>query len=429
MQNKTSPVQHRWYVLGVLSVVTLLEWADRALLGALAEPVKEEFGLTDTEMGFLLGFGFVLIRVIVAVPIARLADSWNRRNVLALSLGLWSLMTLVTGYARTYIELAIARAGVGVGTAGSTPSINSIIADLYPLKERGMALSIWNITSYLGFSLGFAAGGFISEFYGWRYAFIFFGAAGLVTAIFIGKFIKEPLRKKADGLVSSAKTIAFIRTLQFMWQQRALRHVLIGMSLVAFTEYTMNFWTASFFIRTHNLSVMEAGSTLSLIYLLAGVPGSYLGGWLMDKLGKRDLRWHAWLIVLILALNAIPSVIQYTAPNFNLVLICMFLSNLLWAAQYSPQYNVQLGLVGTRMRATVLAVIALFIAIVGIGIGPLLTGVLSDYLQPIYGERALGYSLLFSVVIQLWSAVHFLIAAKYIREDYKRVSDSELLID
>ncbi len=150
-------------MLLALALVTMLEFADRALLGVLVEPVKTEFGLSDTQMGFLLGFSFVLLRVIVGLPMARLADAWNRRNVLLISLGFWSLMTAMTGYARNFVELSLARVGVGAGVAGSSPSALSMIADLFPLGRRGAAMAIWIVGGILGFSLGYGAGALIAK--------------------------------------------------------------------------------------------------------------------------------------------------------------------------------------------------------------------------------------------------------------------------
>jgi predicted MFS family arabinose efflux permease len=292
------PISRRtaWWTVGVLSFVAVLDWADRALISAIAEPVKQEFDLSDAQLGFAMGFAMVIMRVVIGVPIGRLSDSWNRRNVLALSLGFWSLMTIATGMAKNFTQFIGARLGVGAGTAGSYPPTLSMLGDLFPLKKRGVALGIWSIGTTIGFSVGLAAGAVIAEHYGWRTAALSFGAVGIAVAMLLFVIVKEPVRRNAVGTeLGDEKAPSTRSVIAFISGQRSLLHTIWGFILLNFIEGAQNYWTQSFYVRTHGLSIGEAGSALAGVWLVSGIIGTFLGGYLMDHLGRRDLRWHTWL--------------------------------------------------------------------------------------------------------------------------------------
>jgi MFS family permease len=332
------PISRRtaWWTVGVLSFVAVLDWADRALISAIAEPVKQEFDLSDAQLGFAMGFAMVIMRVVIGVPIGRLSDSWNRRNVLALSLGFWSLMTIATGMAKNFTQFIGARLGVGAGTAGSYPPTLSMLGDLFPLKKRGVALGIWSIGTTIGFSVGLAAGAVIAEHYGWRTAALSFGAVGIAVAMLLFVIVKEPVRRNAVGTeLGDEKAPSTRSVIAFISGQRSLLHTIWGFILLNFIEGAQNYWTQSFYVRTHGLSIGEAGSALAGVWLVSGIIGTFLGGYLMDHLGRRDLRWHTWLPGLAGLICLVPSCVIFLGPSPAVALTGSFVNTMVWSTWYA----------------------------------------------------------------------------------------------
>jgi MFS family permease len=410
-----------WWAVAVLAFVSLLDWADRALISAIAEPVKREFDLSDAQLGFAMGFAMVIMRIIIGVPIGRISDSWNRRNVLALSLGFWSLMTAATGMARNFAEFIAARLCVGAGTAGSYPPTLSMLGDLFPLRSRGTAMGIWNIGGTIGFSVGLAAGAVIAERYGWRMAAFSFGAVGVVMAMLLVVVIEEPVRRNAVGEeLPEEETPSAREVLVFMRGQRSLLHTIWGFILLNFVEGAQNYWTQSFYVRTHDMSIGDAGSALAGVWLVAGIVGVTAGGYLIDHLGRRDIRWHTWLTGYVALICLVPSIIVYLGPSPTVSLTGTFVGTLIWSIWYAAQMLLMTGLVGSRMRATSWALIMAITMTLGNALGPQVIGLISDWLEPSVGRLSLRYAMLSILILQVWAAVHFFLAGKTIAADYER---------
>jgi len=399
----------------------VLDWADRALISAIAEPVKQEFDLSDAQLGFAMGFAMVIMRVIIGVPIGRISDSWSRRNVLALSLGFWSVMTVATGMARNFTQFISARLCVGGGTAGSYPPTLSMLGDLFPLKSRGMALGVWNIGTTLGFSVGLAAGALIAEHYGWRTAALSFGAVGIAVAMLLFVIVKEPVRRNAVGTeLSDEKAPSTWKVLVFIAGQPSLLHTIWGFILLNFLEGAQNYWTQSFYVRTHGMSIGEAGSALAGVWLVAGIIGSLLGGYMMDHLGRRDIRWHTWIPGLAGLICVIPSLVIYLGSSPAISLMGSFVSTLVWSTWYAAQMMLMTGLVGSRMRATAWALIMVITLTLGNALGPQVIGLISDWIEPSVGRLSLRYAMLSLLILNAWAAVHFFLAGRTIAADYQR---------
>ena len=421
------PVSRRtaWWTVAVLSFVAVLDWSDRALISAIAEPVKKEFGLSDAQLGFAMGFAMVLMRVVIGVPIGRLSDSWNRRNVLALSLGFWSLMTVATGMARNFTQFICARLGVGGGTAGSYPPTLSMLGDLFPLKSRGLALGIWNIGTTIGFSVGLGIGAVIAEHYGWRTAALAFGAAGLVVAMLLFVIVEEPVRRDAVGAeLADEKAPSAWKVVAFISRQRSLLHTIWGFILLNFVEGSQNYWTQSFYVRTHGMSIGEAGSALASVWLVAGITGSLLGGYLLDRMGHRDIRWHTWLPGCAGLLCLVPSVVIYLGPSPAVALTGSFVNTTIWSTWYAAQMILMTGLVGSRMRATAWALIMAVTLMLGNALGPQVVGLISDRIEPSVGLYSLRYAMLSILIMNVWAALHFFLAGRTIAADYERAGRS-----
>ena len=406
----TATRSYRRYVLFILTLVYVFNFVDRQILVILQEPIKAELGLSDTQLGFLTGFAFALFYVVVGIPIARWADVGNRRNIVSLALVVWSGMTAVSGLAQNYVQLLLARIGVGVGEAGASPPSHSMISDYYAPEERGAAMSIYSMGLYIGILVGLLLGGWLADKIGWRMAFFAVGLPGILMAVVVRFTLKEPPRG-GTGMVSdpaAGEMFTFKQSLSYLWNSTAFRNASLAAGFCAFAGYSSLTFTPSFLIRSHGMSVSEVGVALGLIIGVSGVIGALSGGFLADKLGKKDMRWYMW-VPGIGVLIALPfSLLALNLESLNGVLVCIFIGNVFMSCYLGPTIAIAHHLVKPSMRATTSAILFFIINIVGLGCGPVVTGMVSDYLSPEYGVESLRYALMFSSFVVVFAVVHYL---------------------
>ena len=419
LSNKT-----RNYALGLLTVGYCFNFIDRQLLSILQEAIKADLGLSDGQLGLLTGFAFAMFYVSAGIPIARWADRGNRRNIVAYAIGIWSFMTAISGLAQNYLQLFLARIGVGIGEAGGSPPSHSIISDIFPPEKRATAISIYSTGVNIGILFGFLFGGWLNEFFGWRVAFAVVGAPGVVIALVIRYTLKEPIRGLSEGRVVNTAVAPLGDVLGLLWSRRSFRHMAIAAGLNAFAAYGTVNWQASFFIRSHEMGTGELGTWLALSSGLLGAIGILGGGMIADKLAPRDKRWYLW-VPAIVGFIGVPFFItvfltesKYTALILSCIpglLINVYLGNSIATAH---------ALVGARMRAMASAILFFILNLIGLGMGPSAVGVLSDYLEPTYGVESLRYAMVFLIPAALfWSSCHFVLATRTLREDLANAPD------
>ncbi|MEH6592348.1 MAG: MFS transporter [Halioglobus sp.] len=408
----------RYYALGLLTVVYCFNFVDRQLLAILQESIKLDLGLSDSQLGLLTGFAFAVFYVTAGIPIAGWADRSNRRNIVALSLLIWSGMTAMSGAVQNYTQLLLARIGVGVGEAGGSPPSHSIISDIFPVQYRASALSFYSTGVNIGILFGFLLGGWLNEFFGWRVAFVVVGGPGIILAILVRKTLHEPIRGLVDNRQVSEEAPPFRAVLALLWSRRSFRHIALAAGLNAFVSYASINWNASFFIRSHGMSTGELGTWLALILGAGGAVGTLGGGLIADRLAVKDKRWYVWLSALA-GLIALPfTVAIYLVESPYAALMCAAVPGVLSTAYLGNAIATTHGLVGLRMRAMSSAILFLILNIVGLGLGPFSVGVLSDYLASGYGVESLRYALLFILPpISAWSVCHFYLASRSLRSD------------
>jgi predicted MFS family arabinose efflux permease len=391
---------------------------DRQLLAILQEPIKLELSLSDSQLGLLTGFAFALFYVIAGIPIARWADRSNRRNIISLSLGLWSLMTAVSGLTHNFIQLLAARVGVGVGEAGGSPPSHSIVSDIFPPEKRASAMSFYSTGVNIGILFGFLLGGWLNEFFGWRVAFIVVGAPGVLLALLVRFTLREPIRGLTENKQSSDEQVPFSQVLHLLWSRLSFRHMVFAGSLNAFVIYATVNWLASFFIRSHGMTTGELGTWLAMSSGLFGAIGVFFGGFFADKLASRDKRWYVWLSAVMMLICVPFTIAVYSASNQYTALILAFVPGTLFNVYLGTTIATTHGLVGQRMRATSSAILFLVLNIIGLGLGPWSIGLLSDYLLPTLGTESLRYALLYIIpAVTFWSACHFYLASRTLRDD------------
>lgn len=415
----------RYYALVLLTIVYAFNFIDRQLLAILQESIKTDLGLTDGQLGLLAGFAFAVFYVSAGIPIARWADHSNRRNIVAGSVFLWSLMTAVSGFVHNYTQLLLARIGVGVGEAGGSPPSHSIISDIFPPEKRASALGFYSTGVNIGILFGFLLGGWLNEFFGWRVAFMVVGAPGILLAIVVRMTLAEPIRgltEKKSSTSASAPSASFGRVLATLWGRKSFRHMAFAAALNAFCGYSTASWTASFMIRSHQMSTGELGTWLALISGLGGAIGVLFGGLLADKLGARDKRWYMWVPCLA-GLVSVPFMagVYLTNAAYTALLLSV-IPGLLHNVYLGSTIATTHALVGLRMRAQSSAILFLILNLIGMGLGPLLIGMFSDHLQPALAEHSLRQAMLLILpAVMGWSAIHFALAGRTLRQD---LSDS-----
>jgi predicted MFS family arabinose efflux permease len=407
-----------YYALGLLTVVYCFNFIDRQLLAILQESIKGELLLSDSQLGLLTGFAFAVVYVTAGIPIARWADHSNRRNVVALSLFVWSGMTAISGAAQNYLQLFLARIGVGIGEAGGSPPSHSIISDIFPPRSRASALGFYSMGVNVGILFGFLLGGWLNEFFGWRVAFLVVGAPGILLAVIVRITLSEPIRGLVDNRQVSDEVTPVGQVLALLWSRQSFRHLAIASGLNAFAAYSIANWSASFFIRTHQMSTGELGTWLAMILGAGGAVGVLGGGLLADRLAPRDKRWHVWLPA-VAGLIALPFMIAaFLVEGTFIALVCLVIPGVMANVYLGNAIAMSHGIVGLRMRAMSSAVLFFILNTIGLGAGPWSVGILSDLLEPSHGVESLRYAMLYIIpAVSLWSVFHFYMSSKSLRED------------
>ena len=414
------PVRGSYYTLGVLFLVLLFSVTDRYLLSILLVPIQDEMQVSDTAMGFLTGLAFAVFHSLAGIPLARIADRGSRRNLIAISIAAWSLLTALQGFARSFTTLALARVGVGIGEAGASPSAHSMISDLFPPARRGTAIAIFTMGGHLGIFFGMAVGGWLNDSYGWRATMVAIGLPGLAVALLVRFSLREPPRGAIEGRQVEGETPSLAAVFRWLWEQRSFRHLFLALPLFVITSYAINTWGPTFMIRVHGMSTSQVGFWFGLVAGIGGAAGTMLGGHVCDRLGARDVRWYMWLPALS-ALAAIPFCLGFLfAPDPYLALLFLAPMIFLCSSYIAPIYALTQGLAGLRMRAMASAVTHLGSSVLGAGVGPQVIGALNDWLSPFAGEEAVRYSLLLIVITNVWGALHARLATRSLREDLAR---------
>ena len=411
---------YRYAVLALLTVVYSFNFIDRQLLVILQESIKAEMELSDAQLGALTGFSFAIFYVSFGIPIARLADVGTRRTIVATALAVWSGMTAVSGLAQNYVQLLLARIGVAVGEAGGSPPAHSMISDIFSGERRATALAVYSMGINIGVLFGFLLGGWINEFYGWRTAFIVVGLPGVALAIVLRLLVAEPLRGMAEGRTVESTTPPLKDTLALLWSRPSFRHLSIACGLHAFITYGAGNFLPSLFLRLHDIETGELGTWLAPASVSGGA-GTFLGGFLSDRLGERDKRWYQWVPAITTILTIPFTMFIYTTDRTYLALTLNFIPAVFFAAYLAPNIAITHSLVGLQMRALSSAILFFVLNLVGLGGGPLFIGWVSDLLEPSLGQESIRYAMLYVIpVVSLWSTAHYLIAARHVRADLER---------
>ena len=412
------------YVLGILFLVYVVNFIDRQILSILLDPIKQDLGASDTEMGFLTGFAFAIFYTGFGIPIARWADRGVRRSIMAMGLTMWSAMTAVCGLAQSFAQLAVARIGVGVGEAACSPPAHSLISDYFPPQYRVTAFSVYNLGIPVGVMLGYLAGGWIVEAFDWRTAFFVAGVPGLFLALVLRFTVREPPRGMSEVISgdsaspdTSGESLGDV--MRFLFSLRTFVLISVASGFSAFASYGFGSWVPAFLGRVHGMSSGEIGTWIGLESGIGGILGIVLTGILADRLGRRDPRWYLWISAGSIAVYVPFTIAFLLLTDPTSALISYFVPCALSSVYLAPTLALSHQLVGLRMRAVASAISMFILNLIGMGLGPQAVGVLSDLYAPEYGDESLRWSLLVVLGSKVLAIGLFLTAGRFIRDDLR----------
>jgi len=421
-----TPNTYRHYLIAVLMVVMAFNYVDRLALGVALQSIKADLQLTDTQLGFLGGIAFALFYSIMGVPLGRWADRGNRITIISVTTALWSVAVATCGLARSLAQLLLIRVGVAVGEAGCIPPAHSLIADYFTRAERPRAVAIYMAGGALSVVIGYFLAGWLNELFGWRRMFVYLGLPGLGLALLAWSTLREPRRKLGAARVSSDTPVSHEKTApspslrdvrEALWANRTFRHLLWCFAVVYFFGYGIQQWQPAFFMRSHGLRTGELGTWFAMIYGLGGLVGTYLGGEWATRWAANNEAMQLKLLALCYCAFGILSVPIYLVSNRYLAFGLMALTAIVGAAATGPLFATMQTLVPERMRATSIAIVYMVANLIGMGLGPLAVGALSDAFQPRVGDESLRYALIALCPGYLWGGWHLWRACRTVASD------------
>ncbi|MFD2181534.1 MFS transporter [Rhodoplanes azumiensis] len=407
----------RTRLLVVLTILSAFNQLDRQLTVILLEPIRREFALSDVALGLLSGFAFAILYAGLSIPAAVWVVNHGRRNLVAVSAAVWGLATVASGLAQSYVQLLLGRIGIGAGEAGVTPASHAMISDAFPPHERAGAMATWSSGINLGVFLAFLVGGFVGQRYGWRTAFVGCGLATAAMALVVRLAVAEPKRapdRDAEALRAMPSLALLALTMRTMWGDPALRHIVVGATITATVGYGAISWVPSFLVRVHGLDLATTGAYLALVIGVGGAGVVLLGGRLADRLqrferGRSHVVIGAWLIVVKPF-----ALLFYLTPSTAVALAAFVLPATAANAYLGPALAALHDGLAPTLRPAASALFLISVNLIGLGIGPLLVGALSQLVFAEAGPRSLGYALAVMQGLGAWGALHFVLAGRWL---------------
>jgi MFS family permease len=408
-----------YYILTLLMLVWALQFANSSIINVVLEPIKKEFALSDTVIGLMVGFGFVLIGSLLSMPVARLADRKGRVSITAIGVAFWSVMAVLGGLAQSAVQLLLTRIGVGIGSSTAVAPGNSLIADYFPRNKLPMAMAVLSIAPCVGGLVAFLVGGIVGTYWGWRYAFYLVGIPGFIITALLFLTVKEPRRGLQDGKAADIREYGLGETLRYLITNKTYILLVFGFSFSGFADLTFNTWFVAYMMRVHQMSMLQVSTIGGILNSIGGMIGVLLGGAIVGHLGKKDDRWKATAPA-ITSFLAGPALVIFLFAPLPWAWIFLFGSLILMCFRMGPLLGIIQGVVKVRMRAFAAATIFMIGTIFGSGVGPLAIGVINDHLDPTYGSLSIRYSLLIVPLMSMLAALFYYWASRHVKEDLQK---------
>ncbi|OCC25066.1 hypothetical protein MB02_04270 [Croceicoccus estronivorus] len=406
-------------MLIMLTLIYSLNYLDRQIVLILQEPIKEEFVLQDWQLGLLTGGSISLFYTLMGIPIARWVDTGiNRVRMIAVITILWSLLTAVGGVTRNYAQLFVARMGVGMAESGYTPAAHSLLSDIYPADRRPAAMGIFATGIPIGMMLGLAVGGYIAQHYSWRAALLIVGLPGVIVALAFLLIAREPMRGESESTPQpdNVGKVSFRDAVSALWHRPAYVQVVLASAGASFVQMGIAAWLPSYLIRVHGMSLSEVGLGMAVLTGSAGLFGTWFGGWLASRLGARGMHAMLWAPIIGLTLSIPLHILAFSATSGMTTLWLLLPPMILVAFWTAPSIAVTQSLAPVATRATASAVYVVGCNVIGVAMGPIFAGILSDMFNSMTGDpaRGLQLSLICLSLLMLWSVTHWIIAARHL---------------
>lgn len=404
---------YRWYVLFVLTLAQTCHYIDRSVVALVLEPIRVEFGFSDSQLGAIAGLAYGIAFSIVAIPFGLLVDRYNRAKLLAFAITFWSAFTALCGLAQGYVSLLLCRGAVGAAEAGGSPTGMSLISDYFAPKERATAISIWYVSGALGTVITFLAGAAITQAYGWRVTFFFAGLPGIFIGLLVLFTVREVRQNRGPNHAMAGETTIPLRAkFGYLAKQPAMLHCMAGIVFLGMATSAKAAWLASFLIRSHGFSLSEAGIVASVAFGIFGAAGAFLAGGTVDWLNRRrgfSLKRGAYFATITATVAGITGVVTVLADAAMLMLVFMMIYSLFQPAHNGVINSMLLTLADARLRGFTIAVVQVLANLLGWGLGPYIVGLVSS---SVGGSNSLGIGLAVAFLFNLWGALHFLLAGR-----------------
>lgn len=408
---------YRAYVLGLLTIISAISAVDRQILDILIEPIRTEFRLSDGQMGAINGLAFAGVYALAVIPLARMADRYPRKLVIAASVAFWSLATLASSLARNFAFLFVARMGVGLGEAGLSSPGPALISDVFARSQRGTAMSIYMIGPAIGMGLAYAVGGWAVEVYGWRQAFLIAGIPGLIIAPVFYLTVRNVPKGMADGLTKDPPQPSLFKTLAVIAGIRTITWMIAGLAFLALAVNGVQRWIPAYLTRIEGVDALTFGAALGSMVGAGSLLGHIIGGPLADFVGRRDVRRQMGIAMGSCLLAAITIWTMFggiALEGFYLLAGLLAFTGGIFAP---PLIVICTSLPPVWARATTAAIALMAIYLVGFGVGPAAIGALSDALVQSFGDEALRAALRSAILFTLPAALCFAMAARHYPQD------------
>lgn len=394
--------------LGTLMLVNVMSQLDRQIMSVLVEPIRKDFGFTDTEVGIVVGLAFAVFYTLAGLPLGRLADVASRKHIVAAVLSFWSLATASCGLARGFWTLFAARVCVGIGEAGAAPAAQSILAETFPPARIGRALSTYQMAIPIGIFVGVAGGGWLADAFHWRQVFLIVGLPGLVIAGLAFFLLREPPRGPKEEIPPVREVLSTLLAMP------SIRQLMLASSIQTLTLAATASFNFAFMLRVHHLTSSQAGLLIGAMTMIAGGLGTYMGGAIGDRLALRDPRWRIGCLGVGAVVSVPFTVVAYLVDDLTLNVVLLTIGMLGSYMYAGATHACAQSLVGPRMRALTAASMLFAMNLFGYGGGPVVAGIMSDLFG---GEEALRYSLAVMNGFLLWAGIHYALATRTYRED------------
>lgn len=446
MTDATHPLlrpAYRWRLLLLLMLTNTLSFVDRAIMSVVVEPMRHDLGLSDAQIGILQGLAFAFIYALIGIPVGRLAERGNRLRIIAVAIIVFSAATGLCGLSTSFLQLFLLRMAVGVGEGGFMAPATSLVADHFPPARRASALAVILCGMPCGFLVGSIVGGQIVQHFGWRAGFFAMATPGLIVAALLLLLLREPPRGLAEGahVRPATATPALAAVIRHMFSQPAFRQMLIGAVLCTCGSNAIGQFQVSFFARVHHLPIGLAAATSGLISFFSLAPGMLIGGNVVDRIQRRDERWYLWGPAIGAAAGSLCFIAGFSQPTLASAIPLIVAGGILLFLHYAPCYALVQLIAGVRQRASAVAVYGVFLGLLGSGLGPTITGIVSSYVarqrftlgaleQLCPGGRAITpggaidqacqaasaagmrAAMLTGAALMLWGAFHFLLGSR-----------------